>query len=398
MRRVALRAAGEFAVLVCLVAIGSFRSPASAPVMAFVGGGVFDGTGRTVLQDAVVVVRSGVIDAVGPRGELAIPVDAEVIDAKGMTILPGLINAHIHCGYDEELLAAWAYGGVTTVRDLGLRTGDAAEIAALYAFRDNSLGDPRRARLIGASPPLSCLGGYTGVYPIATAEDAEAAVASILALGADLIKVGIEDRLAGMTWRLPSQELLRAIVSAAHARGVRVSAHVSRTDHVELALAAGVDELAHMVYDDASDDLMARIVAAGVAWIPTLELWHGVDARYGTRYGPAADANLRRFAEAGGTIALGTDYCGYSTPFDLGTPLTEMQLMRSAGLSTFQILLSATRDAARVCGIDGRVGTLEVGKEADLVVVHGDPTADLSALARIQYVIHSGVVIRTPSP
>lgn len=102
---------------------------------------------------------------------------------------------------------------------------------------------------------------------------------------------------------------------------VNTHAHVSRASYVQMALDAGVDELVHMIYDEPPAGLLEGGAAVGVVWIPTLELWHGVERRHGTGSGPAADENLIRFVRAGGTVALGTDYGGYPIRFDLGTPL-----------------------------------------------------------------------------
>jgi len=377
------------AIAVCLLFLTACSGSATpAGTIALVGGAIFDGTGGEVIPDGVVLVRDGRIAAVGRRSAVEIPPDAEVRDVSGMTVLPGLINTHVHDAYDTATLVAWAQGGVTTVRDLTPRTGDLAAVSALYAFRDAALSDPRCARLVGASPMLCNPDGY-GFLALSSPEEAAGTVGRFLDAGADLIKIGIESRQGTRTWPLISQDLVDAIVSAAHARGAYVSAHVSQPAHVEMALDAGVDELAHMAYGFVSDELVARIVAAGIIWVPTLELWHGVG--YG-RHG--VDTNLLRFVRAGGTVALGTDYGGYAIPFDLGTPITEIRLMSGASLTPMEILLSATRNAARACGLADSVGTLETGKVADVLVVEGDPLTDLEALTRVRLVLRAGVVIR----
>ena len=131
-----------------------------------------------------------------------------------------------------------------------------------------------------------------------------------------------------------------------------------------------------------------------MAWVPTLELWQGVSRCYGLSWSTVAASNLRRFVEAGGVVALGTDFAGYSTPFDLGMPITEIQLMREAGMTAMQIVEAATRNAAVVCGLGDSLGTIEPGKIADLLVLAGDPLADLDVLTSVVMVIRDGVVIR----
>jgi len=348
-----------------------------------------DGTGADSVPNAAIVLREGRIAAVGPREAVEIPSDSDVIDVSGMRLLPGLVNTHVHDVYDARVPEGWAQGGVTTVRDLGARTGSSNELEVLYALADATRNEPRCARLVGASPMLTTPGGH-GYLGVASREEGEAEVARLLEAGADLIKIGIEDRLATRSWPLIPQDIVEGIVEAAHARGAWDSAHMSRASHVQMALDAGVDELGHMIYDEPPAGLIERVADAGVVWIPTLDLWHGVDRRHGTGYGPSTDAN-----RAGGTVALGTDYGGYQILFDLGTPLTEVRWMLAAGMTPMEVLVVATRDAAFVCGLEDEVGTLEVGKAADLIAIGGDPLADLvGALRDLRLVVRNGFVIR----
>jgi imidazolonepropionase-like amidohydrolase len=158
---------------------------------------------------------------------------------------------------------------------------------------------------------------------------------------------------------------------------------------IDLALDAGVDDLAHMVVDQPLPAQVAqRIADRGVVWVPTLELW------YCTGSVSLAVTNLGRFVTAGGMVALGTDFEGYSCGWDLGMPTTEIGLMRQAGMSAMQIIVAATRNAARVCNLDRELGTVENGKVADLFVIEGDPLFDLDVLLDVRLVIHDGVVIR----
>ena len=107
--------------------------------------------------------------------------------------------------------------------------------------------------------------------------------------------------------------------------------------------------------------------------------------------------NVGRFVKAGGKVALGTDYAGYAAEFDLGMPVTEIGLMREAGMTPMQIIVAATQHAATVCGLGHELGTLEPGKIADVLVVNGDPLGDLAALTAVRLVIHNGVIIRGDS-
>jgi imidazolonepropionase-like amidohydrolase len=191
-----------------------------------------------------------------------------------------------------------------------------------------------------------------------------------------------------------SMDEIQMIVQSAHGRGRRVSAHISRSRHLAMAIQGDVDDLAHMAVDTVPDSLIAATVQNDIYWVPTLELWDGVGDLHGVNWDVIAKNNLRRFVQAGGKVALGTDYDGYTTPFELGMPIHEMRLMQEAGMTSMQVIMAGTKHAAHVCGCDEDLGTVEEGKIADLLVVDGNPLDDLGNLLNIQMVIHSGVIIR----
>jgi imidazolonepropionase-like amidohydrolase len=155
------------------------------------------------------------------------------------------------------------------------------------------------------------------------------------------------------------------------------------------ALDAGVDDIAHMVWDNLPVDLIDRMIANGVIWVPTIELGQNV----GYNLGDAAINNLRKFVQAGGIVALGTDYAGYNRPFQLGMPINEIFWMLDAGMTPMQVIVSATRNAAIVCNRGDDLGTLEAGKIADVLIVNGNPLEDIQSLTNVRMVIHNGVVI-----
>ncbi len=357
-----------------------------AGALVLLNGVLFDGTGAEPVRDAVVVIRDDRIAAVGPRAQVHVPAGARIIDVQGGTILPGFINAHVHMGYVPSNLEAWAQAGVTTVRDL-TPSSSLASAAQYYARRDKMAKDPRFARVVGASPMVTAPGGY-GSLPVTSVQDARAKADAALDSGADLIKATVEDDLQGRKWQVMPSDQFKAIVETAHARNVPVSVHVSKSQHVEMSLAAGADDLAHMSVDPLSDDLARRVVQAGVYWEPTLELWQAVG------WGKQPTENLRTFMRAGGKVALGTDYAGYTTPFQLGMPMHEMEFMQAAGMTPREIILAATKNAAHVCNRDSTLGTLEPDKIADILVVKGNPLEDIHALGDVFLVVHNGVIIR----
>jgi imidazolonepropionase-like amidohydrolase len=358
--------------------------------LVLTGGTLIDGTGADPLPNAVVVVRGDRIVGVGRAGDVEVPATATVIDVRGATIVPGVINAHVHSGYDVSRLEAWAQGGVTTVRDLCGR--------AQYALLDTLALDPHLARVVAAGPFITVPDGYpivpwgvTNAVTVTSPEEARAAVDDLIVQGADVIKISLESGLDfGRVIPILSPAEAAAAVAAAHAAGIPVSAHITTSPDVPRALDAGVDDLAHMVVDSPAAALLARVVREGVVWVPTLELWQVV----GYGHEPRAVANLTRFLAAGGSVALGTDYGGYDAPFQLGMPVIEMELMQQAGMSPMQIIVAATRTAALVCNRLTDLGTVEVGKIADIAVVSGDPLQDIHAMADVRLVMRSGIVIR----
>lgn len=240
-------------------------------------------------------------------------------------------------------------------------------------------------------------GGYGGAHADSP-EAMRSLVNAYVDRGVDVVKTSLEDDLQGRRWTLPSREEVEALVQAAHARGRRVSVHVSRARLVGWAVDAGADDLAHMVVEPVDDEVLARAVSRGVIWVPTLELWRCVDARHRLTWGPVAMQNLARFHRAGGIVALGTDFKGYTCDFDRGLPITELLAMQEAGLSTMDVLVAGTRNAARACGREAGLGTVAAGKLADLLAVRGDPLRDLHALSEPLLVVHRGVVIRDERP
>jgi len=238
-------------------------------------------------------------------------------------------------------------------------------------------------------------GGYPIAYwgmpalTVASAEDAREKAGALLDQGADLIKIALESgALFGQVMPMLSPEEAATIVQVAHSRSKPVSAHVTVAADLPAALDAGVDDVAHMATDRLPDEVIQRMVEAGVYWVPTLELWQGVGLRRA-----AIPDNLRRFVAAGGNVALGTDYLGApNVDFDLGMPITEIKLMAQAGMTPMQIV-AATRNAAHACGLEGELGTLEPGMLADVLVVDGEPLTDLQALTHIRLVLRDGVVI-----
>jgi imidazolonepropionase-like amidohydrolase len=362
---------------------------ADDPPLVLVHARLVDGTSALPVGDATVIVRGDRLAAVGPAGAVAIPDGARVIDLQGATLLPGLVNAHVHQAYDPDRLRAWAQAGVTTVRDEGPFLPD-----GFAARRDVLNADPRNAAIVAATPIITVTGGYGFGARADSPEAMRSLVQAYVDQGADVVKTSIEDDMQGRRWVLPTREELRALVDAAHARGRRVSVHVMHARFVEWAVDAGVDDLAHMAVDRVDDAALDRVVGRGVIWVPTLELLRCVDTRHRLAWTPVALDNLARFRRLGGVVAMGTDHAGYSCDWDEGLPITELTAMQRAGMSPGEVLVAATRNSARACGKEGELGTVAAGKRADLLAVRGDPLRDLHALLQPLLVGPRGVVIR----
>jgi imidazolonepropionase-like amidohydrolase len=330
---------------------------------------VFDG--RQMLENGVVVVRSGTIVAVGSQED----VDASApkrVDLGDGTLLPGLIDLHVH-----DLGRGQHVSAVTTVRDVG-----AAEVS-LTSVRKLERGAPR---VLFSGPLLTVPRGYpTQTFPdvagvVRGVAGARAAVARLAGEGVSVIKIALE-RGPG-TWPILSRAQIEAIVEEAHTRGLPVTAHVSSTELARLALETGVDELAHMPCEGHDPRVMPALVKAGVEIVGTL---HVHDAN-----GCSTAAYARAFVDAGGTLLYGSDYP--NSPIPPGVDVDELRLMAAAGLTSLEVLTNATARAGEQLRI-AKLGTLQEGAPADLVGVSGNPLADLEALKLPELVVVRGVVV-----
>jgi len=345
------------------------------PTLAIVGAAVFDGSGAAPVPGRTVVAAGGLIERVGPPAEVVPPAGAVLVDGAGATLLPGFVDTHVHLGFfpPARILA----GGVTTVRDLGWPAG---RLAALRREAEAPTASPR---LLAAGQIVTVPGGYPTrapwappgtARPVDGAAGAAAAVAELAAAGAAVIKVALDDRV-GPTLPAP---VLAAVVAAAAEHGLGVTAHVGGAAEAAKALAAGVGELAHWPFDAAGlpDPLVDALAEAMVA-LPTLH----IDPS------PARRAGVRRFLARGGRVLYGTDLGNQGPP--PGVDVAELRLLVEAGLEPAQALAAATSRPAAHLGL-GDTGRVEPGARADLLLVDGDPLADLAALERVRLVTRDG--------
>lgn len=348
------------------------------------------GPGRFA-EDLVVVVAGGRVAFVGSRRELAAvasrgdraetlgggpfppPADEE-LDVDGF-LLPGVGDRHVHIGLSDP--GAVLAGGVTAVRDLGW-PGE-----AIFPLAEASESPAFHGPLVRcAGPMLTCPGGYptrsawappgTGLE-VRRPDEAEAAVRDLAARGACVVKVALNAE-AGPT--LSDQALLAACATA-HELGLRVTAHCQGPGQVERALGAGADELAHCPWAERLPDDVVEAAARRVRVVSTLDVHsYGADT---PELRTAAD-NLRRFVEAGGRVAYGTDLG--NGPIPPGIHPREVLHLLAAGLSVERVLSAMV---AR---------PLAPGEPGDLVVVGADPREDPAALGRVVVTVRGGRVVR----
>jgi len=377
------------------------------------GARIIDGTGRTPVDDAVMVVRRGRIAAVGARASTAIPPGVRTIDAQGATIIPGLWDMHGHTS-QIEWAPAYLAAGVTTVRDMG------AERPFISAFRDSmSGGTGLGPRLLLAGLVDGAGAGGFGATVAATPQEGRAVVERYHAAGFDQMKL----------YSLLQPVVVDAIVRRAHELKMTVTGHVPTALGTAAAVEAGMDQIAHMpVNGDPSSpavrgviDLLAKrktVIDPTLPWtellgrapdtpIEEFETGFGIappalamsyrsvtnntDAATAQGRVRSAQRMVKALFDAGVPVVAGTDGAlpGHSL-------LRSLELFVGAGFTPMQALQSATLVPAVAMGLARDSGTLEPGKRADFSVLDADPLRDISNIRRIRWVARDGRVLAVP--
>jgi imidazolonepropionase-like amidohydrolase len=395
--------------------VNEAAKPGANQTIAIVGATLIDGRGGSPVNDAVVIVRGEKIVAVGARAAITIPKAAALIEAGGLTLLPGLIDAHFHLDGDEGLPPLYLSHGVTSVRDPG------AWIEAYDGARQSGQPLPR---LFLAGPHLD---NAPPAYPhdafiARDAEETRLAVNRFVEQGASVIKV---------YFRLPLG-LIRVAVDTAHARGVPVTAHLEIVDAAD-AIRAGVDGIEHITSfgaalsppREAEKYRQAMLADNNARREGRYKVWSQIDlnaprahtlleliAQRGTFVSPtlavfekqsgdkdATETHTRAFGQmlkfvgmvkrAGGRVVVGSHS---SAPHaERGWAYQrELELLVASGLSPMEALVAGTMENARFFRIADRLGSIEAGKLADLILIDGDPLKDLAALRRIKRVMLNG--------
>ncbi len=382
--------------------------------IAIAGATLIDGTGSEPIENALVIVKNNIIDFVGKFSDIELPNDVEIFDATGMTLLPGLIDAHFH-GASEKMTTLFLKKGVTSVRDPG---------AWNESYDDARLSGEAIPRLFLTGPHID---SYPPAYPknsylIQDAIEGQIAVNRFADAGATAIKV---------YFRL-STEMIEAICETAHKRGLPVTAHLEITNAID-AINAGLDGIEHitsfgtallppnkaenyknLIMGDNSargrgryevwntldidnnpkvDSIIPFLVERKTFISPTLAVFERQFDK-GDSIEVNAFANMLKFVgkakKGGAKIVVGSHtFAPYA---DLGNAYyREMELLKEAGLSNMQVLVAATIQNARFFRIDERLGSIEKGKVADLILLRKNPLDDLKAMNTVEKVMLNGV-------
>jgi imidazolonepropionase-like amidohydrolase len=334
---------------------------------------------------------------------------AEVIDLTAKTVLPGFINAHVHLygvqgPLPDELIQRFVTGGCTTVRDMGMTsTLDFSDYMEWLSTRKG----PEFPEVFTSGKFLCGENTYGAVHPSGakigyvideTPEAARAAVDAMVDAGAQQIKTG-QDYGMDPAHPLPylPDEVFQAICQQAKARGVHSSAHITKRDQFVRAAQLGLTEGAHTPTNLLTDEDIAAVAQSGMFFNTTASIFDMVSAKSGEDIMNAVISNLGRLYRAGVPMSVGTDFMHEGAPYQTaGIPVHELQLLVKAGLTVNQAVQAATLDTAKVMGVGDRLGSIEPGKQADIIAIDSAIDETFAALTpeHVTFVMHRGTVIQ----
>ena len=418
-------------------AAAQIAPPSAAPVVERTtivhAGRLITDPARPARGPATITIENGRITGIAD-GLLPPPTGARLIDLSARTVLPGLIDTHVHLSgdpgsdYRDEAVesAEWAtligaknaritaLAGFTTVRDLG--SPSLVGFALRRATAEDAIPGPR---IVSAGPPVSIIGGHgdvSGFRPEVVAvlsagntctgaEQCAARVREFSRAGADLIKITATGGVLSQQARGLGQHFtdieMKAIVDTAHGLGLKVAAHAHSARGIEAAARAGVDSIEHGTFADRA--AIQAMKTHGSALVPTLMAFTGIRERLGKNvFTPAVETKVRetlsevgkaaRAARAAGVpVVFGTD----AAVFEHGRNAEEFGLLvELAGMTPAEAIASATTGAASLLGMDKEIGRIAPGYSADIIAVDGDPLDDVRVLQRVVFVMVRGRTIQ----
>ena len=396
------------AVLAAILVAGCGGPETGGEATVFEGARLIVGDGSAAIEDAVFVVEGDRITQAGQRADVEIPESATRVDLSGKTVMPTLVNTHVHLASTRaeriDQLQHMAYYGAGLAVSLGLDDGDVA-----FEMRDEVIADGARSRTAGRGITAPEEGRTEVPIWITSETEARTAVQELAANQVDLIKIWVDTRNDQFVKLTPA--LYGAVIDEAHSEGLRVTAHIFNLEDAKGLLRAGIDAFAHGIRDrDIDDELVALWserpnvvlvpnlpnpgVAGDLSWlsgtVPAADLQRMQEAQ---RDRPAAQEsfgiqarNLARLSQAGITVAFGTDG---STPWAVHQ---EMEDMVRSGMTPAQVIVAATRNSAELMQMTD-IGTVEVGKSADFIVLDANPLDDITNTRRISEVYLRGTAV-----
>jgi imidazolonepropionase-like amidohydrolase len=431
-----LKIIGAVAAAALLASSAIAQGEPTGDLIVVHAGTLLDRPGQAPRKQASVIIRNGKVEAV-KDGFVDMP-GAKVIDLKDKFVLPGLIDSHVHLDSDRagvegllvgvtESVPAHAYeaqlnakktlqAGFTTVRNLG--SGDGVTLALRDAIAKGWVDGPR---IIDAATSISTSSGHMdgrlGLNDqfrevVSTAnvcdgpESCRQAVRLQVSRGADVIKIattgGVNSIIGAGVGKQMFDDEAEALISTAHLYGKKVAVHAHGADGIKLALAHGADSIEHGTIMD--DETIKLFLKSGAYYVPTMSTINGYLERIAkdpNAYSPAVRAkidwriritgeSLLKCVPRGVKIAFGTD-AGVSKH---GRNADEFELMVKFGMTPAAAIQAATVNAADLLGLSSEVGSLEPGKQADLIAVTGDPLTDVRVLKSVGFVMRGGRIYK----